>query len=102
MASLSSPQFSSSALGSFTGQAFGTENTPMNVAPLSAESNTSVGQQTAWKTASMGEKGPAGTSHPFSINPQTFGSFFKWDKNEKQSDLPQSDPGANYLVNRGE
>lgn len=99
MQSLSSPQFFTA--GSFTGQPFGTENTPKNVAPLSAQTMTSAGQQTAWKTSSMGEKAQGGYPHPFSWGKQTGSSFFKWgDEEAPGSNLPQSDPGANYLMSR--
>jgi hypothetical protein len=79
---LSSSEFGS---GKNTGQSLQYHEEAEAPLSLSSKTNTSVGQQTAWRSK-------RGTS----LSRQTSGSTLNFD-DASSTPLPKSDPGANFL-----
>jgi hypothetical protein len=83
MSFLSSEEFGANSLTGKPTQYHEETEAPLS---LSKSTNTSVGQQTAWRP----RKGA-------SLSRQTSGSTLNFDAADSSTPLPKSDPGANFL-----
>jgi hypothetical protein len=85
MSIISSSEFGSTSL---TGQPLQYHEETEAPLSLSKATNTSVGQQTSWRS----KKG-------VSLSRQTAGSVLNFDDASSSTPLPKSDTGANFLKN---